>query len=140
MIKHLLVILAISIIIAGCIQTQNAGTVVNLGENFTLNPGQSASIPSEGLTFTFDKVLEDSRCPQGVQCFWAGQTTILVEAEKSGNSTSFEMTKKAGSIEPGTYDTKGYTFEFIDISPAKAQGQDISDERANVTFRIMKAG
>ena len=133
MIKHLLVILAIAIMITGC--TQKGDVVTNLGDNFTLSPGHAASIPSEGLTFKFISVVEDSRCPQGVQCFWAGQTTIAAEAEKGNIKSSFNITKKAGA-EPGIYESMGYRFQFVDIGPARVAGQNISE--ANVTFVIMK--
>jgi hypothetical protein len=134
--NHIALFLAALLIIAGCVQ--KADSITNLGDNFSLKPGQIAAITSEGLTFRFVGVLEDSRCPQGVQCIWAGQTTIAAEAVKGNNKTSFNLTKKAGAMEPGSFDSMGYTFEFLEIGPGKAMGKNISEMEANAVFRITK--
>jgi hypothetical protein len=39
---------------------------VKLGQEFTLNIGQSVNVSSENLTIQFAQVISDSRCPQGV--------------------------------------------------------------------------
>jgi hypothetical protein len=37
-----------------------------------LHVGQSIKVHEDGSTITFRKVTEDSRCPIGFMCFWAG--------------------------------------------------------------------
>ena len=37
------------------------------------------TISLENHTLNFVKVIEDSRCPKGVNCFWAGRAKILIE-------------------------------------------------------------
>ena len=46
----------------------------------TLAPGQNIFVKEHRLNLTFDKVLNDSRCPTGVQCIWAGNATVAVTA------------------------------------------------------------
>jgi hypothetical protein len=41
-----------------------------------LAPGQSHHFASGDLTFTFESVHEDSRCPAGVSCIWAGDAHV----------------------------------------------------------------
>ena len=50
---------------------------VTLGEPFTLALGRSATISANNLTVSFDAVIDDSRCPNDVECFWAGEATIV---------------------------------------------------------------
>jgi len=38
----------------------------------------------ENHSLTFKKVLEDSRCPKGVTCIWAGRAKVLVEISQHG--------------------------------------------------------
>src|SRR5262245_25820104 len=46
--------------------------VTRLGQEFELKVNQEALIVGEGLAVSFDSVLEDSRCPEGVDCIWSG--------------------------------------------------------------------
>ncbi|KAA3636175.1 MAG: hypothetical protein DWQ02_08685 [Bacteroidetes bacterium] len=41
------------------------------------------TVEIEGILITFEKVLEDSRCPEKVQCVWAGRARVevIVQAE-----------------------------------------------------------
>ena len=56
------------------------------GTRTILAPGQSHQIPASDLTFTFETVLEDSRCPAGVSCIWAGDAQVRVRASSKGGS------------------------------------------------------
>jgi len=48
---------------------------------FALAGGREALIPSEKLRLRFADVLEDSRCPTRVQCFWTGQARIAIAVQ-----------------------------------------------------------
>jgi hypothetical protein len=41
------------------------------------------TVEIDGILITFEKVLEDSRCPENVQCVWAGRARVevIVQAE-----------------------------------------------------------
>lgn len=45
-----------------------------LEQPFTLRVGQSAQV--ESLTITFLRVVQDSRCPTDVLCFWRGDAEV----------------------------------------------------------------
>lgn len=45
------------------------------------------SIQLDNVAITFEKVLEDSRCPEDVQCVWAGQLKIQLKIEEKGGMT-----------------------------------------------------
>lgn len=46
------------------------------GELMTLKTGETVEVNGETLTLTFDKIVEDSRCPNGTDCFWEGQAEV----------------------------------------------------------------
>jgi hypothetical protein len=48
--------------------------------------GESIALPEKALTVTFEAVVEDSRCPTGVECIWEGDAAVrlrLDEREKA---------------------------------------------------------
>ena len=62
---------------------------------FTLAPGQTARIESEGMDIRFVNVTGDSRCPQGVECIWAGQVTCAMEITKNNIKNQVTLTDSA---------------------------------------------
>jgi hypothetical protein len=48
--------------------------------------GETVSVDGEGLTLTYERLVEDSRCPLDVQCIWAGNGRILVTVTKQGSA------------------------------------------------------
>ena len=59
-----------------------------LGQQFPLSGGQEATIAGENLRVRFTDVLEDSRCPTEVECFWTGQARIAVAVEPAGRAAT----------------------------------------------------
>jgi hypothetical protein len=59
-----------------------------LNQAFTLAGGQEGLIPSEKLRLRFAEVLEDSRCPTQVDCFWTGQARIAISVHPDGSSAT----------------------------------------------------
>lgn len=72
-VKTLCLILLLS---AGCSSNPSGPSDVPLGREFTLKPGETASIQSAGLRVTFVKVASDSRCPADVVCVQAGDAAV----------------------------------------------------------------
>jgi hypothetical protein len=52
------------------------------GKPFVMKAGQQAGIVDNlnqrTLMVRFDEVVEDSRCPEGAYCFWAGRAIVAV--------------------------------------------------------------
>jgi hypothetical protein len=43
---------------------------------------QKKCIPKKGFHLKLQRVFDDSRCPEGVTCIWAGEVSVVVEAYK----------------------------------------------------------
>jgi len=44
------------------------------------------AITIDGITIHFKEVLEDSRCPSGVTCIWAGRAKVTVGVKEDGQA------------------------------------------------------
>jgi hypothetical protein len=67
---------AAGLVAATCHRAQPTAPSVEPGREFSLRPGESASV--QGLVMRFDEVRGDSRCPVDVQCVWEGDATVVV--------------------------------------------------------------
>ncbi len=65
--------------------------LVELGQSFSLRVGESARTAGS-LQVGFESVSNDSRCPKGVQCVWAGDAILKVWLQQgSGPRTAHEL-------------------------------------------------
>lgn len=82
------VLVALTVALVGCQGSHRAEAdpvQFTLGKEFTLGGGQEAVLLAENLKVRFTDVLEDSRCPSEVECFWTGQARIAVQVEPAGS-------------------------------------------------------
>ena len=56
--------------------------LVSLDESIDIKYGESVLIPLEDLTIKFNEIISDSRCPEGVICFWQGTAKIELKISK----------------------------------------------------------
>jgi hypothetical protein len=48
------------------------------GDSFELKAGEAIIITGTPVSFRFDSLLYDYRCPEGGECFWEGNAAILI--------------------------------------------------------------
>jgi hypothetical protein len=107
-----------------------------LGQAFTLSPGDSVRIPGEDMTVTFDEVSGDSRCPQNVTCVWEGIATAKVSIVLHGVKSTIEL-NQPGFTEQSTTTFSNYTLTHS-LNPYPKEGQEISPSDYRLTLKITK--
>lgn len=69
---------------------------------------------ADGLTITFESVTGDSRCPEGVECIWAGEARVRLVV----NGTSEEILAMDAVLAPDAVIQRGdVTLRAIDLTP-----------------------
>lgn len=108
-----------------------------LGSSFTLPMGGTAHVAAADLTLVFQSILEDSRCPRQVECFWAGQVRIMIEVQQGGTgATSLELNTNPPSKQD-TVSYAGYDIHLSQIDPyPEAPDELIPPEAYRATFVI----
>ena len=120
--------------------TTTPGTLsASLNVPFTLAPGQTARIESEGMDIRFINVTGDSRCPQGVECIWAGQVTCAMEITKNSVLNQVTLTDSAGSGAATGQDFQNYHI-FFSVTPSPVAGKliDANDYRLTLTVNQIR--
>jgi hypothetical protein len=112
----------------------------NLNEALALAGGQDGLITSERLRLRFAEVLEDSRCPMQVECFWTGQAriAIAVQPEGSGSTTVEFNTNPAPGQTVKLADVGQYSIELQSLDPYPQTPDDpiaFDDYRATLMVR-----
>jgi hypothetical protein len=132
-IVYLTVIVAILSLAACSPQPNEINT--KLGEEFSLMPGQSASIIGEPLAIRFLEVVNDSRCPTGVTCIWEGEVTCLVEITYEDSQNRMTLTQPGSG--QGRADFEEYGIDF-QVQPYPEAGKQIAKQDYRLQLVIDK--
>ena len=111
-----------------------AGSVkAYLGQEFTLPVGKTAIFESESLSIKFVEVITDSRCPEGVECIWAGEAQCRLHFTIAGSPAEMIVVQPGGA--PGARDYFiQYKIDFrLEPYPQEGQQIDPSDYRLIMT-------
>ena len=59
--------------------------------------GGSVQLPDQGIGISFDRVVEDSRCPANVVCIWAGEVVIELTVTEADTSVVVRLSLRPGA-------------------------------------------
>ncbi len=137
-----LAIAALVLVLLGCQSHAAQADPIEAGldQQFVLHGGQEVTIRDTDLRLRFSNVLEDSRCPKQVECFWTGQARIAIVAEQGQAApTTLEFnTNPAPGQGRMTNEVGGYTVELRSLDPYPQTPEDapgLSDYSAALSVR-----
>ena len=106
-----------------------------LGHPFEMKPDEVVTI--EGLRITFEGVAEDSRCPSGTQCVWAGDAAAAFTLEKPPAAAQHRTLHTNGRFERlATIDT--LVVRLDDVKPYPKIGTTIAPADYRATLVVTR--
>ena len=109
----------------------------SFGQEFSLRIGQSAQIGENELEIKFEKVTEDSRCPKGATCIWAGQVSCEVLITGKEYSSYLTLTELGLTDFPNQTIYKNYRLVYR-VQPYPEVSKKISVEEYRLILIIEK--
>jgi hypothetical protein len=94
---------------------------VTLKQEFEVKVGEKVSV--EALRLSFTGVAEDSRCPKGVECIWAGNAKVTLRVSRAGKHSA-QINLNTG-IEPKHKLYDGYDIKLVSLNPYPQKGEKI---------------
>lgn len=118
--KILISALIASFLILGC---QDSLTSVDpeMGETFKIKYGESLVFQGEQISVRFDELAEDSRCPDGVACVWAGNARVIIQLNGLEADLNTYMDPKEVNISQ-------YNVKLLSLSPYPKADENINKE------------
>ena len=86
-----------------------------LDQEFEIKIGQQVSIKKEGLKITFSYVAEDSRCPEGVTCVWAGNGKVVLSVSQARRRSATMRLNTGTDPKEGAY--REYVVKLVGLNP-----------------------
>ena len=91
------------------------GPAQAIGQPFTLKEAQSVMVGANAVRVTFERVVSDSRCPVDVQCIQAGDATIALQVQPTGQTRVALTLSTRGDRGTGTVDA--WDIALADLRP-----------------------
>lgn len=99
-----------------------------------INTTEKSSVTKD-LRFKIEKVLSDSRCPEGVQCVWAGEVNLLLgvyENDLKSEEVELKINHQKLTENKSFFESKipleNKKIEAIQILPNRVDGVKIEDK------------
>jgi hypothetical protein len=105
-----------------------------LGDTAFLDLPVGRSARNGDFELSFDAVLEDSRCPAGVQCVWEGNASIRLTLSSGGRSESAVVNS---AVDPRQAAFFGYTIGLRDLTPYPVAAQPTDRSRYVATIAVV---
>jgi hypothetical protein len=109
---------------------------VPLGQEFEIRAGEKVRVAGERVWVTFEGVAEDSRCPKGVQCIWAGNAKVMLRLSK-GRRHASAITLNTG-VDPQQADYRGYEVRLVKLDPYPSEKSQIKSGDYLATLVVSK--
>jgi hypothetical protein len=110
-----------------------------LNRAFKLKVGQEMIVKEAGIKVGLNSIVEDSRCPTGVNCIWAGNAKVSVKLSKAKGDTasasSVELNTYAGN-KSSTYE--GYEVRLVSLDPYPKDGVKTGKDDYVATLMVCK--
>jgi len=128
----------IIVAVAGC-QSNEGRIQATLDKEFSLSIGQTAEIKSEQLILQFEGIQEDSRCPEGATCFWAGRVISTLLITDNGLTSRIMLTEPRPTDQPDANTYKQYSFTSK-VQPYPELGKQISKDDYRLFLTVKNIG
>ena len=103
--------------------------------DFRLALGGTAAVGPDGLTVRFVSVVDDSRCPRGVQCVRAGEAKVQLALHAPGARDDAVILATEGG-QPRYASFAGYEVHLVALDPPRRS--DVPNPAYRVTLRISR--
>ena len=105
-------------------------------ETVSVKAGKQAVAKRSKLKIKFVSVVEDSRCPVGAQCVWAGNARIKVEISvPKGEKKTFEINTETG---PKGDQIGGYAVTLDSLTPYPNASKPTDPKKYAAKFTIIR--
>lgn len=123
------------LLLAACDEQSPAGPTVPLNQQFTLAPGESASIENTSIRVEFMRVSGDSRCPADAVCIQGGDALVEVQVS-NGNAARYDL--HTGDQARAAVTHEGFRIELVQLQPYPFSSRTIAPGDYRATLAVSR--
>lgn len=116
----------------------SGSSVVRLKREFKLKPGQQATVKGTKLRIKFVAVENDSRCPIGVTCVWAGNAAAKFQLSYGKDSKVVTLNTSNVPSFSNEVEYRGYKISLVNLSPYPQNNRTVPPGSRVATLLVSK--
>jgi hypothetical protein len=127
--------------IYGVTKRAGATQAARVGREFSIRAGRAVTLAREGLRLRFVRVAADSRCPEGVDCVWAGNAEVVIEVGTTNRrvSKTLRLNTNASPERPAEDKYRTYTVKLVGLKPYPHASRKIRQGEYTATLLVTQA-
>jgi hypothetical protein len=126
--------------LTGCTSHKNTRAHVKNARGIELAEGQTKLLREYPLHITFKGISEDSRCPEGINCIWAGVAAAEIEVTEK-TAKSIMLTLATTDMQEKGYrrsaQVNGYIITLQSVAPYPTAEQGVQRLKGNYKIGIV---
>ncbi|HKP71362.1 MAG TPA: hypothetical protein VJT82_00395 [Pyrinomonadaceae bacterium] len=138
---EILTLCFVSLLLAGAQVVGGANADVNANacasQTIDVRVGREINVPGQRLKIKFVAVREDSRCPVGVTCVWAGNARVALKLTKA-RMRAVDLELNTATTEPQEGDALGYQVRLAKLVPHPVNNQKLNPRDYVATLAVTK--
>jgi hypothetical protein len=119
------------LLLTACDEATPTGPTVPLNQQFTLAPGESATIAGATARMEFVRVSGDSRCPADAICIQGGDAVVHIVVH-GGRASSYEL--HTGDTARASIQHGALRITLVDLQPYPFSSRTIRADEYRATF------
>ena len=140
MMMPVLALCLLALVACGAEAKVRARKTVRLNQSFVLRVGQEVLVAEQKLSVKFVSVPEDSRCPKGVNCIWAGNVRVQLQVTKAKSKpVKVELSLNPRDFPDGeAADCGDYKIKLVKVDPYPVADQQLKAGDYTATLSVSK--
>ena len=130
----LLIVAAVCLLSATACQDSPSRPTVQLNQQFTLAPGEAATVVGASLQVRFVRVAGDSRCPGDAICITGGDAIVQVNIGNGSGAADYEL--HTGDSSRSAVSHEGFRVELVSLEPYPFSSRPFSPDQYRATLKV----
>ena len=98
------------------------------------------NVPRAGFRIRFVEMVDDSRCPIGTTCVWAGNAKVRIEVRGHGRRGQKQTFELNSNTSPKSVQFNGYEIKLVDLTPHPRSNIRINRNGFVAKFEVRRVG
>lgn len=130
----LLIVVALCLLSATACQDSPSQPSVPLNQQFTLAPGEAATVAGASLQVRFVRVAGDSRCPGDAICIQGGDAIVQINVGSASGAADYEL--HTGDSSRGAVSHAGFRVELVSLEPYPFSSRPFSPDQYRAILKV----
>jgi len=107
-----------------------------MNDPFTVSIGERRVSQTHDFSIILNKIDDDSRCPSGANCVWAGEVIVNAIIETNRKAVEQKLTYGGATTDDDEISYDGFNIQILSVSPKAGEASGQADYKLELTVGV----